>query len=83
MTHNCEKAQALAHRYIDGEMVWARRVRVRLHLRRCPPCERGFHFEAWFKQRVHDGCSEEVPTVVYERLRAILREHSLEDPPAR
>ncbi|MFH1329485.1 MAG: zf-HC2 domain-containing protein [Actinomycetota bacterium] len=74
MSHNCEKAQALAYRYLDGEMVWFRRARVRWHLRRCTPCEHGFHFEEWLKQRVHDGCHEEIPMVVYERLRAALRE---------
>ncbi len=83
MSHDCDKAQALAHRYLDGEIIWFRRVRVRRHLRRCAPCDQGFHFEAWLKQRVADGCREEIPTQVYERLRAVLREFCLDDPPAR
>ena len=74
MSHNCSKAQALADRYLDGEMIWFRRIRVRWHLRHCPPCEHGYHFEGWLRQRVHDGCHDEIPTVVYERLRAVLRE---------
>jgi len=81
MSHNCDKAQALAYRYLDGEMGWFGRARVRWHLRRCPPCEHGFHFEEFLKQRVHDGCHEEIPTVVYERLRVVLRELPLQGDP--
>ena len=79
--HSCEKAQALAYRYLDGEIVWFHRIRVSRHLRRCAPCEHGYHFEEWLKQRVHDGCHEEIPTPVYERLRAVLRELPLRDDP--
>ena len=79
--HSCEKAQALAYRYLDGEMVWFRRIRVSYHLRRCPPCEHGYHFEELLKQRVHDGCHQEIPTPVYERLRASLRELPLDGGP--
>ncbi|MBM3695690.1 MAG: mycothiol system anti-sigma-R factor [Actinobacteria bacterium] len=76
--HRCDKAQALVYRYLDGEIIWFRRIRVRRHLRHCPPCEHGFHFEEWLKRRVHDGCYEEIPTPVYERLRAVLRELPVE-----
>ena len=76
--HSCEKAQSLAYRYLDGEIIWFRRVRVRWHLHRCPLCEQGYHFEEWLKQRVHDGCHEEIPMPVYERLRAALRELPLD-----
>ena len=72
--HSCDKAQALAYRYLDGEVIWFRRLRIQRHLKHCPPCEQGYHFEEWLKQRVHDGCHDEIPTVVYERLRAALRE---------
>jgi hypothetical protein len=83
MKHSCERALSLAHRYIDGEMIWLRRVRLEWHLHRCVACDEGFLFERWLKQRVHDGCYEEIPIVVYERLRAVLRECSQGDDPAR
>ena len=83
MKHSCEKALSLAHRYIDGEIVWFRRVRVEWHLHRCPHCDDGFLFERRLRQRVRDGCREEMPIVVYERLRAVLREYSQGDDLAR
>jgi mycothiol system anti-sigma-R factor len=83
MSHNCDKAKALAYRYLDGEMVWFRRLRLQWHLRHCPPCEQSFRFEAWLKQRVREDCREEMPTAVYERLRVVLSEFSLGDPSAR
>jgi predicted anti-sigma-YlaC factor YlaD len=83
MKHSCDKALSLAGRYIDGEMVWLRRVRVEWHLHRCQHCDDGFLFERQLKQRVHDGCHEEIPIVVYERLRAVLREYSRGEDPAR
>lgn len=83
MKHGCEKALYLAHRYLDGEMVWFRRRRVEWHLHHCPRCDEGFLFERRLRQRVHDGCHEEMPTVVYERLRAVLREYSRGEDPAR
>lgn len=83
MKHSCEKALSLAQRYIDGEMVWFRRVRVEWHLHHCSECDDGFHFERRLKQRVHDGCHEEMPTAVYERLRAVLRDFSQGEDPAR
>ena len=76
MKHSCERALSLAHRYIDGEMVWFLRRRVEWHLHHCRQCDEGFHFERRLKQRVHDGCREEIPIVVYERLRAVLREYA-------
>ena len=79
MKHSCERALSLAHRYIDGEMIWFRRRRVEWHLNRCQQCDEGFLFERRLKQRVHDGCREEIPIVVYERLRAVLREYSQGD----
>jgi predicted anti-sigma-YlaC factor YlaD len=83
MKHSCEKALCLAHRYLDGEMVWFRRMRVEWHLHRCRQCDASFLFEQRLKQRVHDGCHEEIPTIVYERLRAVLREYSQNQDPGR
>ena len=50
MKHSCERALSLAHRYIDGEMIWFRRRRVEWHLNRCQHCDEGFLFERRLKQ---------------------------------
>jgi len=83
MKHSCDRALSLAQRYIDGEIVWFRRIRVERHLHRCRQCDEGILFERRLKQRVRDGCHEEIPMVVYERLRAVLREYAQGDDPAR
>ena len=83
MKNSCEKALSDAQRFIDGEIVWFRRIRVERHLHRCRQCDEGILFERRLRQRVHDGCHEEMPTVVYERLRAVLREYCQGDDPAR
>jgi mycothiol system anti-sigma-R factor len=77
MGRNCEKATAHVYRYLDREATVYRRVRVWWHLRRCPPCSGGFHFEAKLKQRIHDDCVEEPPPELYERLRAFLRQQDI------
>jgi hypothetical protein len=56
---------------------------VEWHLNRCQQCDEGFLFERRLKQRVHDGCREEIPIVVYERLRAVLREYTQGEGPGR
>jgi mycothiol system anti-sigma-R factor len=73
--HRCDKAAEKVYRYLDREMVWYRRVSVRWHLRRCPPCHDGFDFEDRLKERIRRGCREEMPAELDERLRAFLREH--------
>jgi anti-sigma factor RsiW len=83
MKHSCERALSLAQRYIDGEIVWFRRIRVERHLHRCRQCDEGILFERRLKQRVRDCCHEEIPMVVYERLRAVLREYAQGDDLAR
>lgn len=83
MKHSCDRALALAYRYIDGEMVWIRRVRVEWHLHHCRQCDEGFHFERQLKERVRASCNEEVPLVVLERLRLVLREFAQGEDPAR
>lgn len=83
MKHSCDRALALAYTYIDGEMVWFRRVRVEWHLHRCPECDAGFDFERRLKERVRAVCAEEMPLVVLERLRAVLRDFAQGEGPAR
>ncbi len=78
MSHHCDKAYTRIYAYLDGEMSWYRTVRVSWHLRRCLPCSDGFEFERKLKQRVRDGCAEEVPSDLYDRLRAFLRQHGVE-----
>jgi mycothiol system anti-sigma-R factor len=71
---SCEKTRHQVYGYLDKEMTWYRRARIRWHLRRCPPCADGFDFELALKARVRKDCSEEPPEELLERLRTFLRE---------
>jgi mycothiol system anti-sigma-R factor len=81
MSRYCEKATAELYTYLDQELTWQRRVRIWVHLKRCPPCAHGFDFEDHLKKRIHNGCRDEIPQELYDRLRAFLRENTVEEPP--
>jgi mycothiol system anti-sigma-R factor len=76
MSRYCAKAHKQLYLYLDGEITWIRRVRIRWHLRRCPGCEQGFAFEYGLREKVRESCFEEMPPDVHERLRALLRRES-------
>ena len=73
---NCRQAHAQMYEYLDHENSMLRRLRVRWHLYRCPPCGKGFSFEHALHLRVRDGCHEELPEELSQRLRALLREEA-------
>ncbi len=75
MSRYCEKTAALMYSYIDKEITIVRRARIRMHLRRCPPCAEGFRFEAKLKDRIRAGCHDEPPAELYDRLRTFLQQH--------
>lgn len=74
--NRCEQVQAQLYQYLDRESTWYRRIRVRWHLRRCPPCGDGFRFEARFQAKVREGCVDDVPEELYERLRTFLSQNT-------
>jgi mycothiol system anti-sigma-R factor len=82
MKPDCRETQEKVYQYLDGEMGVLRRWRVRRHLRRCPPCGDGFTFESHLKQRVREGCMEEVPPELLSRISSFLRQNGGTDPSA-
>ena len=75
MSRYCDKSAAHMYEYIDCEVTLYHRFRIWWHLRRCPPCEHGFHFEVKLLDRVREDCHEIPPTELYDRLQAFLDEH--------
>ena len=73
---NCHEAHEQMYGYLDRESGVARRLRVRWHLYRCPPCGKGFSFEYALRLRVRQGCRDELPEELSHRLRALLREQT-------
>jgi mycothiol system anti-sigma-R factor len=75
MSKFCEKSAAQVYEYLDQELNWYRRFKIMTHLRRCPPCADGYRFETKLKERIRQGCHEDLPPELLERMRAFLRQH--------
>lgn len=73
MSDHCDKALADVYPYLDRELTWWRRRRIRLHLAECPPCKNGFDFERRLKIVVRTRLAEDVPPEVIDRLHEALR----------
>ncbi len=73
MSDYCEQALAEVYLYLDRELTWWRRRRIRRHLAMCEWCERGYGFERRLRVVVRSRMSEEVPPEFIERLRSALR----------
>ena len=79
MSRYCEKSAERMYSYLDREVTWFRRVRIRVHLRRCPPCADGFHFEEALKDRIRRGCYDDPPQELAARLHTFLQQHGASD----
>ena len=75
MKPDCRKAQAQVYHYLDGEIGFYRRWRIRRHLRCCPPCGDGFSFESELQRKVREDCVEDVPEELLIRLKTFLRQN--------
>ncbi|MGA7270336.1 MAG: mycothiol system anti-sigma-R factor [Acidimicrobiia bacterium] len=77
MSDYCEEALAEVYLYLDRELTWWRRRRIRRHLAMCQWCERGYEFERRLRVVVRSRLSEEVPPEFIDRLRAALRSEEI------
>lgn len=75
MSHRCNDVMEQVYFYLDEEMSWLRKTRVRRHLKRCTGCYSTFEFETHFIQVISEKGYEEPDPELISRLRAFLREH--------
>jgi len=73
--HTCEDAVAHVYFYLDGEIGWYRKTRIKYHLKKCPPCMGAFSFESRLKNIVRERLQEEPQPEVMQRLRAFLEDN--------
>ncbi len=73
--HSCDEAVAQVYFYLDGEISWFKKTRIRRHLRKCPPCTGAYRFEDHLKAIVRERLQAEPQPEVMDRLRAFLREN--------
>ena len=73
---SCFRAASKVYSYLDGEIRSIRRIRIRLHLRRCLNCERAFHFEKRLRGFIRERARVDAPPEVVERIRRLIRERN-------
>lgn len=73
--HSCDEAIAQVYFYLDGEISWMRKTRVKRHLRKCHRCLGAYNFETQLKSVIRQRIQEEPHPEVMDRLRAFLREN--------
>ena len=69
---DCDKASYRVYGYLDGELTIWRRLTIRRHLGKCPPCAQGFDFEIELRQVVSAKCRDEVPPDLRRRITEAL-----------
>lgn len=74
MTSPCDQAVEQLYEYIDQEITWTRKVRIRWHLRRCHDCNDAFAFEQKLKSIIRAKSVDEPPPELFDRIRALLQE---------
>ncbi len=72
---DCTQAVQMLHAYIDGELEESDLGAMKVHLRRCTPCEGAVEFEASLQAVISAKCSEKVPPELRQRLLDMCSEH--------
>ena len=78
MSRGCDHAVEYVYHYLDEELTWSRKVRIRWHLRRCDPCDDAFDFEIRLKAMIREKGRDEPPPELFDRLRALIQEDGTE-----
>jgi mycothiol system anti-sigma-R factor len=77
----CEHAIEYVYQYLDEEISFFRKSRIRTHLRRCSHCMDAFQFEDKLKSVIHDRGRSDPPPELFDTLRALLQEERQKDEP--
>lgn len=71
---SCIRALTRVYSYLDGEIRAIRKVRIRLHLRKCLHCERAYEFEQRLLRFIRHHSRVEAPPEMVERIRRSIRD---------
>ncbi|GMQ92687.1 MAG: hypothetical protein BMS9Abin12_0164 [Acidimicrobiia bacterium] len=70
----CENAVEYVYQYLDDEMTYTRKARIKWHLKRCGHCMSAYQFEESLKLRISAGGKSEPPEELFDTLRALIRQ---------
>lgn len=77
----CEHAIEYVYQYLDEEISFFRKSRVRVHLRRCSQCMDAYQFEDRLKVVIRERGHTEPPPELFDTLRALIQEEQKKDAP--
>lgn len=72
MKAECDHAVDYLYQFIDEELTWSRRMRIRWHLRRCGNCVNAYDFEVRLKARIRECGRDEPPQELFDHIRALI-----------
>lgn len=72
MSKSCEHAVAYVYNYIDHEITWTHKLRIRWHLRKCIDCCGAFAFEERLKEVIAERGRDEPPQELFDTLRTLI-----------
>ena len=74
MSSACQHAVEYVYQYLDNEITYFRRSRIRWHLRKCHDCCGAFEFETKLKQVIKERGRTEPSPELFETLRTLIEE---------
>lgn len=76
MKAECDHAVDYLYQYIDQELTWSRRLRIRWHLQRCGRCVDAYEFESRLKARIKQCGNDQPPQELFDRIRALIKQEA-------
>lgn len=76
MKTECDHAVDYLYQYIDKELTWSHRLRIRWHLRRCGQCLSAYSFENRLKEKIRKCGRDEPPQELLDRIRALIEQEA-------
>jgi mycothiol system anti-sigma-R factor len=76
MKAECDHAVDYLYQFIDEELTWSRRLRIRWHLKRCGNCVNAYDFEVRLKTRIRECGRDEPPQELFDRIRALIEQEA-------
>ncbi len=77
--NGCDHAVEYVYQYLDEEISFFRKSRIRMHLRRCSNCTDAYEFEYKLKGVIRDRGRSDPPPELFDTLRALIQEEREKD----
>ncbi len=77
----CDHAVEYIYPYLDEELSFFKKARIRTHLRHCSNCTDAYEFEYKLKVVIRDRGRTDPPLELFDTLRALIEEERQEGEP--